>query len=91
MPMYDFSCSTCEHVFELNRKISERDETVELTCPECSTTGSITRMVSAPMVGYSISVNGGYGSKVPSGFKDVLNRIHQRAPGSCMDQTSSFM
>jgi putative FmdB family regulatory protein len=91
MPMYDFKCSNCEHIFEENKKISERDDTTSLTCVECSTTGSITRMVGTPLVGYSISVNGGYGSKVPSGFKDVLNRIHERAPGSRMDKTSSFM
>jgi putative FmdB family regulatory protein len=91
MPMYDFACSKCGHVFELNRRISERDETADLGCPSCSEYGSITRQVASPLVGYSVSVNGGYGSRVPDGFKEVLKRIDQRAPGSRMKETSSFL
>ena len=91
MPLYNFECSQCKNVIELNKKIADRDDTVSETCPECSTTGFITRLVSAPLVGYSIAVNGGYGSRVPDGFKEVLKRIHKRAPGSQMDKTSSYM
>jgi hypothetical protein len=78
-------------MFELNKKISERDDTLSDLCPECSTAGLIDRMVSAPLIGYSVAVNGGYGSKVPDGFKDVLKKIHKKAPGSNMDKISSFM
>lgn len=91
MPLYNFNCLKCGHTFELNKKISDRDETSSETCPECSTTGQMERMVSAPLVGYSIAVNGGYGAKVPDGFKDVLRKIDARSPGSRMKETSSFM
>ncbi len=81
MPVYDYKCGKCDHVFELSKKISDRDETSTESCPECSTVGQIERMVGAPLVGYSVSVNGGYGSKVPDGFKEVLKKIHS-APGA---------
>lgn len=91
MPIYSFQCEKCGNIQDLNKKISDRDETASISCPECSETGQIKRLVSAPMVGYSISVNGGYGSRVPDGFKEVLKKIDERAPGSKMKQTSSFM
>ena len=34
MPIYDFHCTDCGCVFELQRKIAERDESAE--CPECN-------------------------------------------------------
>ncbi|MBP9021341.1 MAG: zinc ribbon domain-containing protein [Syntrophobacterales bacterium] len=33
MPLYDYECRKCSHVFEVYLKTSEEDET--LTCPEC--------------------------------------------------------
>jgi putative FmdB family regulatory protein len=33
MPLYDYECRKCSHVFEVFLKTSEEDET--LTCPEC--------------------------------------------------------
>lgn len=61
MPIYNYQCTQCSHVWEMNKKISERDETATEVCPECSTTGQINRMVSAPLIGYSVTVAGGYG------------------------------
>lgn len=91
MPVYDYKCKSCGQTTELSRKISARDETAEITCSNCSTTGSFERLVAAPLVGYSVTVNGGYGSKIPSGFKDVLRKIDERSPGSRMKETSSFL
>lgn len=91
MPIYDYKCQSCGEQSEFNRKISARDETSELTCLNCSTTGLFERLVSAPLVGYLVTVNGGYGSKVPDGFRDVLRKIDQQSPGSRMKETSSFL
>jgi putative FmdB family regulatory protein len=91
MPVYDYKCKSCGQTTELNRKISARDETTEITCTNCSTTGCFERLVAAPLVGYSVTVNGGYGSHVPDGFKDVLRKIDQRSPGSRMKETSAFL
>lgn len=89
MPLYDYTCQRCDHTFELNRKISERDETNDLVCPECSVTGEIARGVAAPMFAYGIVTKGGYGSNL-GGFKDVLEKIHRRTVGSNLDKTSSY-
>lgn len=89
MPLYDYHCKTCGATFEMNRKISERDETGSVACPECATTGQIERGVSAPLVAYSIATSG-YGRNI-GGFKDVLTKIHERAPGSQLNKTSSFL
>jgi hypothetical protein len=71
------------------KKISERDSTSEDSCPSCQKIGTLNRQVGAPLVGYSTYVNGA--GKPPEGFREVLRRIHQRAPGSQMDRTSSFL
>jgi putative FmdB family regulatory protein len=34
MPIYEFECSACRHVFERVMKVGEAFE--HLTCPECS-------------------------------------------------------
>ena len=88
MPLYNFKCSKCENVIELNKKISDRDDTESETCPECSTTGFIVRLVSAPLVGYSIATKG-YGRGAGEGWKDVLRKI-ENAPGASKG-LSSFL
>ena len=45
MPLYDYKCSTCGHVFEVMQKITE--EPLKF-CPECK--GEIKRLISAPGV-----------------------------------------
>lgn len=91
MAIYDYICSNCNSVTEHNKKISERDDCSEIICPKCDSYGESVRTVNAPLIGYSVAVNGGYGAKVPDGFKDVLKKIHTKAPGSNMDKIASFM
>ncbi|MBW2059007.1 MAG: zinc ribbon domain-containing protein [Deltaproteobacteria bacterium] len=33
MPIYEYRCKACGHVFEMIRGISDKDE--EVVCPEC--------------------------------------------------------
>lgn len=89
MALYDYQCTSCSATFELSKKISDRDDVSNETCPECATVGQITRQVGSPMVGYSIATSG-YG-RPPEGFREVLRKIHDRAPGSKMDKTSSWL
>lgn len=90
MPTYDYKCKACGAEFELVRKISERDDNAAISCLNCARTGEIERLVSAPMFSYSTVTKGGYGSNL-GGFKDVLEKIHRRAPGSQIDKTSSYL
>lgn len=88
MPTYDFACSTCGTTVELIRTISERDSVKAEVCPHCSATGALERILSTPMIAKTISGPGGYGSRVPDGFRDVLRKIHS-LPGA--NQNSSFL
>lgn len=87
MPVYDYNCSNCGTTFELNKKISERDEISSEVCPECSTVGQINRQVGAPLVAYSI-ITKGYG-RIDGGFKEVLQKIHSTA--GAKKNASSFL
>lgn len=87
MPLYNYQCEKCGHVMEMSKKISERDETSADTCSSCDSVGTFKRQVGAPLVAYSVTVNGGYGT-VSDGWRDVLRKVH-KAPGSRLNETSS--
>ena len=88
MPIYDYVCGSCNHSYEENRKIADRDNLTDVECLECHKIGQISRQVGSPLVAYSVATNG---YKHPEGFREVLQRIHSRAPGSQMDKTSSYL
>lgn len=90
MALYNFQCSKCSEIFELSKKISERDSVEDDSCPGCLEIGTLQRMVGAPLVGYSTTVSGSYGSKIPDGFKDLLKRINTEA-GAKNIPNSSFL
>lgn len=88
MPRYDYSCNRCGTVLELTRMIAERDSVQSVVCPHCSAENALERILASPMIAKTISVAGGYGSRVPDGFKDLLKKIHN-LPGA--NQNSSFL
>lgn len=89
MAIYEYQCSECSAVLELNKKIADRDLVSEDTCPECQSVGTLNRLVAAPTLGYMTTT--GASSRPPDGFREVLRNIHKRAPGSQLDKTSSFI
>lgn len=89
MTIYAYKCNSCSEDLEMSKKIADRDDTGTDVCPACQTVGQFTRQVSAPVIGYGVTVNGS--GKPPEGFREVLRQIHHRAPGSQLDKTSSFM
>ena len=91
MALYDYYCSECGQKSELSKRIADRDAVETDACPACSKVGYLSRLVSSPLIGYSTTVQGSYGTKVPDGFKEVLKKIHRNAAGSQMDHTSAFM
>jgi putative FmdB family regulatory protein len=91
MALYDYYCSACGQKSELSKRIADRDAVENDPCPSCSEVGYLSRLVSSPLIGYSTTIKGSYGTKVPAGFQDVLKKIHKNAPGSQMDHTSAFM
>jgi putative FmdB family regulatory protein len=82
MPNYDFRCTVCGHIFELNVPIANRDD--GRLCPVCPVFDQkmcrVERVIAAP--GFSHLMGG---PKVPEGFKDVLRRIKKNNAGSLID------
>lgn len=85
MPLYDFQCTECEHVFEVNCKISEKGNVHE--CPNCKSSKTESRIFSAPRRGDSIALGLNTHQR---GFKEVLNKIHKRTAGSAMNRTTEL-
>ena len=90
MALYDYLCSECNQAVELSKKIDERDDVALDACVCCGTVGKLSRLLSTPLVGYSVTVQGSYGNKIPDGFAEVLKKVHRQAPGSQLDKTSTF-
>ena len=91
MALYDYHCSACNQAVELSKKISDRDDVADEACVCCGEVGKLSRLLSSPLVGYSVTVKGSYGRAIPGGFREVLNKIHKNAPGSQLDKSSTFL
>lgn len=85
MPLYDFECTQCNTTFEVSCKISEREN--PHSCPNCSSTQNERRILSAPKIGDSIALGLNQHQR---GFKEVLNKIHKKTPGSAMNRTTEL-
>lgn len=85
MPMYDFHCHDCGNHFE--KIVSFETSQSPIACPACNTINSH-RLPSAPLLGDSDRMFAQ--KKMPSGFKEVLRKVHEGSPGSRMLETSSI-
>ncbi|MBN9657946.1 MAG: zinc ribbon domain-containing protein [Acidobacteria bacterium] len=64
MPMYEYRCTECGHLYEQLRRMSEADQ--QLVCPRCASQ-QVERLVSACAVGASSSGGKGGGGCIPNG------------------------
>lgn len=85
MPLYDFQCNDCSEIFEVSCKISERSDPHQ--CPSCSSTNTSTKILSAPKLGDSIALGLNQHQRA---FKEVLNKIHKKTPGSALNKTTEI-
>lgn len=83
MPLYDRRCNTCEALFEVQCKISEKTNTHE--CPECGSTDG-EWMISAPLAVPPDRLGRGK----DGGFREVLSKIHNSMPGSTLRDRNAF-
>jgi hypothetical protein len=72
LPTYTFKNTETGEVFDRVMKISEREEYLKEN-------PNIETVISAPALMSPLSLSG---IKPPSGFKEVLQNIHNRSPGS---------
>lgn len=86
MPLYDFQCTKCDLTFEIECKIAEKDDTH--TCPECKCKKTNQVIISAPKLGDSIRL--GLNPKQKE-FREVLQKIHRKTPGSRLDKTANIL
>lgn len=76
MPLYDYKCSSCEHVFTKSLKIADRNLPIEEPCPDCNLLGSITKVIlTAARIGYSIAP----GMRTSDNFNSRLKEMKSAA------------
>lgn len=74
MPMYEYKCEVCEHVFEEYLSMSQRDNPLEKPCPNCLTKESVKKLVSVSTMGVDMKMG------VPGWFQDKLAGIKDITP-----------
>lgn len=77
MPFYKYKCETCGETHEALRKIDERDS--NFACPSCGSSETKRLISGAP--GFTTSESLGL-KKAPREFREFLDGIHKRTPGS---------
>lgn len=81
MPTYDFKNKETGDVFEKFMKISEKDQYL------LDNSNLEQTFINAPSLGDPTKLSST--RKFDSGFKEVLQKIHARAPGSTLNRGSS--
>jgi|TARA_B110001454_G_scaffold143205_1_gene132971 putative FmdB family regulatory protein len=81
MPNYDYYCSSCEHEFEINMKISERNVPTQEPCPECSER-DVELQLATPTIGDPWRFAG---KRPDEGFRDRLREIKKHHRGNTID------
>jgi putative FmdB family regulatory protein len=85
MPTYDYECGECGHTFEMVLPIPKKDKPTSSNCPVCGEK-KVKKIIGAPVIAdiFRLDVR----SKDP-GMRDLLQKIHQRTPGSQLDQSAT--
>jgi hypothetical protein len=81
MPTYNFKDKETGDITIRIMKMSEYDAYVEAN-PKLEV------FIDSPMLTRSINMGDGLLKGKNAAFKEVLNRIHERTPGSCLDRTT---
>mgnify|MGYP003346952162 CR=1 FL=1 len=79
MPLYDFHCTKCDHVFSKILSMSDRDIPLTEPCPSCGESGAINKVFGVPPIADPVRLGR---IKPPDGFRDVLRHIKKSYHGS---------
>ena len=74
MPTYDYYCGSCEHTFEEQLLIKDRNKPTKKPCPKCGKK-DIRKLVGAPGIGDAVSLGR---KKIDNGFREVLSKIEEK-------------
>lgn len=85
MPLYEYSCKSCDHAFTKMNMIVDRKLPESEPCPECSVLGKVVQQISTPMIAYS---NPG-SLKTTDSFNDRLKDIKKAVPKRFQDKLNA--
>lgn len=80
MPLYDYKCSKCEHVFASLQSVANYRAPCAEPCPSCKAPESVQRHITGGM--NIVSGVGEMMSKTPRDFRDKLELIKKGNLGS---------
>jgi len=87
MPTYQYRCTECNHEFDWISKIIDREIPLTEPCPSCGKLNCIERVITSIAFGDPVRMGFVRGD---SGMKEALQRIHEKTPGSRLDQLSTI-
>jgi putative FmdB family regulatory protein len=88
MPIYDYRCETCGYQFESRHTIENMHQPEHEPCPECQVETVVKTFRGAPGLVDPVRI----GLRKPdSGFKEVLQKIHEKTPGSRLKDSSRYI
>jgi len=73
MPIYEYKCEECEHIFDEILSVSNRDKPLGKPCPKCGEE-SIKKLVSATTMGVDMNM------KLPGWFQDKISGMKDITP-----------
>lgn len=79
MPVYQYKCQDCQHVFDKKLRISERTVPIDDDCPSCDSKGHIQQVIGTPLVSYSTNP----GMRITSSFNDRMKDIKKTKGEGC--------
>lgn len=87
MPNYQYQCQKCQHYFEKVKGIDSMYEPEGEPCSECGEIAVKKVILTAPALGDPVRL----GIRRPDGgFKEVLQKIHEKVPGSNINSDSRY-
>jgi putative FmdB family regulatory protein len=77
MPLYEYICNSCQHVFDEFSSIADRNLPTEKPCPSCGEM-SVTQKVGVTPLADPVRLGR---IKAPEGFRDVLRNVKKNTYG----------
>ena len=80
MPIYDYQCEKCEHAFEMNLGMDNRNRPTTEPCPECGELSVVKTIGGMPNLGKLQGTDMLNTGKLPQFFRDNMKKVSEK-PG----------
>lgn len=88
MPMYEYQCNNCKHVFTKVKKIDDRHDPLSEACPNCKGTKCIRQLISIPAVISPFRIDGL--KKPGADFRERVKQIKSELPPSAKSNLKDY-